>query len=174
VILRSFLNGLTTIFISNRAPNYFSDSNMLRVYPTERRRRTILQATRQELKNSIGFKCARIGLVGISHGAHTHFETIFGSSSTVVSWKTSNISKLLFIRRKLVHTYIKYNLFFFFPIFYRYRHPFGLHCPSSKKDDEKYQLSANKFSGKQANFGMWAARFTSYAHSKGFDDILYG
>jgi hypothetical protein len=44
----------------------------------------------------------------------------------------------------------------------------------SKMDDEKYQLSANKFSGKRSNFVMWAARFMSYAHSKGFDDILYG
>jgi hypothetical protein len=41
-------------------------------------------------------------------------------------------------------------------------------------DDEKYQLSANKFSGKQTDFVMWAARFMSYAPSKGFDDILYG
>jgi hypothetical protein len=41
-------------------------------------------------------------------------------------------------------------------------------------DDEKYQLSANKFSGKRTDFVMWAARFMSYAHSKGFDDILYG
>jgi hypothetical protein len=41
-------------------------------------------------------------------------------------------------------------------------------------DDEKYQLSANKFSGKRTDFVMWAARFMSYAHSKGFDDILLG
>jgi hypothetical protein len=41
-------------------------------------------------------------------------------------------------------------------------------------DDEKYQLSANKFSGKRTDFVMWAARFMSYAHSKVFDDILYG
>jgi hypothetical protein len=41
-------------------------------------------------------------------------------------------------------------------------------------DDEKYQLSANKFSGKRTDFVMWATRFMSYAHSKGFDDILYG
>jgi hypothetical protein len=41
-------------------------------------------------------------------------------------------------------------------------------------DNEKYQLSANKFSGKRTNFVMWATRFMSYAHSKGFDDILYG
>jgi hypothetical protein len=41
-------------------------------------------------------------------------------------------------------------------------------------DDDKYQLSANKFSGKRTDFVMWAARFMSYAHSKGFDDILYG
>jgi hypothetical protein len=74
VILRSISNGLTTIFISNRAPNYFSDSNPLKAYPLKRRRSTILQATRQELNNSIGFTRARIGLVGIFHGAHTHFE----------------------------------------------------------------------------------------------------
>jgi hypothetical protein len=41
-------------------------------------------------------------------------------------------------------------------------------------DDENYQLSANKFSGKRSDFIMWSARFLSYAHSKGFDDILYG
>jgi hypothetical protein len=41
-------------------------------------------------------------------------------------------------------------------------------------DDEKYQLSANKFSGKRSDFMMWSAIFLSYAHSKGFDDILYG
>jgi hypothetical protein len=41
-------------------------------------------------------------------------------------------------------------------------------------DDEKYQLSDNKFSGKQTDLVMWAARFMSYAHSKGFDDIFYG
>jgi hypothetical protein len=41
-------------------------------------------------------------------------------------------------------------------------------------DDEKYQLSANKFSGKRTDFVMWAARFMSYAQFKGFDDILYG
>jgi hypothetical protein len=74
LILRSISNGLTTIFISNRAPNYFSDSNLLKTYPLKRRRSTILQATRQDLSNSIGYKRARIGLVGISHGAHTHFE----------------------------------------------------------------------------------------------------
>jgi hypothetical protein len=44
------------------------------VYPLKHRRSTILQATRQDLNNSISFKCARIGLIGISHGAHTHFE----------------------------------------------------------------------------------------------------
>jgi hypothetical protein len=41
-------------------------------------------------------------------------------------------------------------------------------------DDEKYQLSANKFSGKRTNFVMRAARSMSHAHSKGFDDLLYG
>ena len=41
-------------------------------------------------------------------------------------------------------------------------------------DDDKYQLSSNKFSGKRSDFLMWSARFLSYAHSKGFDDILYG
>jgi hypothetical protein len=74
VILRSISNGLTTVFISNRAPNYFSDSNPLKTYQLKRRRSTILQATRQELNNSIGFTRARIGLAGISHGTHTHFE----------------------------------------------------------------------------------------------------
>jgi hypothetical protein len=74
VILRSISNGLTTTFISNRAPNYFSDSNPLKVYPLTQRRRNILQATRQYLNNSIGLTRARIGLVGTSHGAHTHFE----------------------------------------------------------------------------------------------------
>jgi hypothetical protein len=74
VILRSISNGLTTIFISNRAPNYVSDSDPLKVYPLIRRRRNILQATRQDLNHPIGTKCLRIGLVGISHGAHTHFE----------------------------------------------------------------------------------------------------
>jgi hypothetical protein len=53
-------------------------------------------------------------------------------------------------------------------------HPLGLHCTTSKMDDEKYQLIANKFSGKQTDFVMWAARFISYAHSNGFDDILHG
>jgi hypothetical protein len=77
VILRLISNGLTNIFISNRAPNYFSDSNPLNVYPLTRRRRNILQATRQELNNSIGFTRACIELVGISHGAHTHFEPYF-------------------------------------------------------------------------------------------------
>jgi hypothetical protein len=48
VILRSISNGLTTIFISNRAPNYFSDSIPVKAYPLTRRRRHILQATRQE------------------------------------------------------------------------------------------------------------------------------
>jgi hypothetical protein len=35
----------------------------------------MLQATRQELNNSIGFTRARIGLGGISHGAHTHISS---------------------------------------------------------------------------------------------------
>jgi hypothetical protein len=41
-------------------------------------------------------------------------------------------------------------------------------------DNEKYQLSANKLLGKQTDYVKWAARFMSYAHSKGFSDILYG
>jgi hypothetical protein len=82
VILRSKSNGLTTIFISNRAPNYFRDSDPFRVYPLIRRRRKILQATRQILNNPIGFKCQRVGLVGISHGAHTHFEPYLEAQET--------------------------------------------------------------------------------------------
>jgi hypothetical protein len=38
-------------------------------------------------------------------------------------------------------------------------------------NDEQYQLSANKFSGKHIDF---FARSLSYAYSKAFDDILYG
>jgi hypothetical protein len=41
-------------------------------------------------------------------------------------------------------------------------------------DDKKYKLSENKFSGKRSDAMMWSTRFLSYAHSKGFDDILYG
>jgi hypothetical protein len=43
-----------------------------------------------------------------------------------------------------------------------------------KIDDKKFQLGANKCSGKRFDFMIWSAPFLSYAHSKGFDDILYG
>jgi hypothetical protein len=41
-------------------------------------------------------------------------------------------------------------------------------------DNKKYQLSAIKFSDMRTDFVVWAARFLTYAHSKGFDDIRYG
>jgi hypothetical protein len=127
VILRSISNCLTTVFISNRSPNYFSNSNPLKVYPLTRRRSTILQATRQKLNNSIGFKCARIGLVGISHGSHTHFEPYLEAQ---VPWSCRKppFNKIsFFIEINLTHCTLS-NVCFFFSFLIHYRYTIHLNC----------------------------------------------
>jgi hypothetical protein len=69
------------------------------------------------------------------------------------------------------------TFFFFSLLFITGANPsfslFKLHRPIPKNGRRKIATKRNKFSGKRFNFMMWSARFRSYAHSEGFDDILY-
>jgi hypothetical protein len=83
LILRSLSNGLTTVFITNRAPNYISDLQPLHIYPTTFPVDILPVPTYLCYHYFLGYNhlphytSGRIPLHGIPIGVHNHFQEYY-------------------------------------------------------------------------------------------------